>query len=335
MEPTSGGEIRAAGQPGAEDVGMSRYRRICVVIATLLALLPSPRADAQADGCDRDCILAQVETYVSALVAHDPDLAPLAAPVRSSENGRWTQLGEGVWQTITSREGYEQAFIDDSLRSAVYFGAFREGDQPLLLAIRFGFEGGRIVELEHLVSRPDERNQLILRHQLDADTRVNDGILPRDQRVSRDALIAAANSYFDGIASSSDDGVPMHRRCTRRENGVLLLRNPAPETQPCPIGFDRFAYITKVRDRRVAVVDEARGLVLMWAFFDVPGDVPVAPRSRPPSDAPASDGAPRPDPRKVPRSLYIAELFRVESGLIREIEAIMFNLDLGAKSGWE
>jgi len=127
----------------------------------------------------------------------------------------------------------------------------------------------------------------------------------------------------------------MHRECNRRENGVLLLKNVNPDTEPCPIGFHRFNYITDVRDRRVAVVDTQRNLVLLWAFFDVPGNIEVASRSLGPSDIQSPEGQPRIDTRKIPRSLYIAELFRLESGQIRDIEAIMFNLDLGTKSGWE
>jgi hypothetical protein len=73
----------------------------------------------------------------------------------------------------------------------------------------------------------------------------------------------------------------------------------------------------------------------MWAFFDVPGNIEVAPGPWGPSDIQSPEGQTRIDTRKIPRSLYIAELFRLERGLIKNIEAIMFNLDLGAKSGWE
>ncbi len=34
--------------------------------------------------------------------------------------------------------------------------------------------------------------------------------------------------------------------------------------------------MSAIRDRRLAVIDEARGLVLMWAFFDVPGNIAVS-----------------------------------------------------------
>lgn len=72
---------------------------------------------------------------------------------------------------------------------------------------------------------------------------------------------------------------------------------------------------------------------MVWAFSDVPGNVEVAPGPWGPSDL-QTDGEPRIDSRKIPRSLYIAELFRVVDGRIRDIEAIMYNLDLGTTAGW-
>jgi hypothetical protein len=305
------------------------------LLALMASLLLTPQLNAQS--CDRNCVLVTVNSYVTALMAHDPSLVDLSANPRSTENGVDVMIGEGIWNSLVSQGGYRQTFVDDSLNSAVFFGAFTEqtdaGEARLLLAIRFAFEDGKITELEHMLSRPDERNRLINRHSLTGPNPVYEEILPDDQRSTRAELIAAGHAYFDGIANSTDEGVPMDRYCHRRENGVTLLSNPEPENQACPTGFARFAYITDIRDRRVAVVDEARGLVLLWAFFDVPGNVDVSGSSGP-SDV-YTDGQPDLDTRRLPRSLYIAELFRVIDGNIREIEAIMFNLDFGSKSGWE
>lgn len=280
--------------------------------------------------CERQCIEAIVNDYVQALVAHDPNTIAADSTLRVTENGQVTPLGEGIWQSITQRESYSQVFVDDGLQDAVFFGAFREQDNPLLLALRFKLNDQRIVEVESLVSRPDERNRLISRHELTEANPAFEIELPTEQRQTREQLIAAGHAYFDGLQYNTDEGVPMHRECLRRENGVVLLRNRNPETEACPTGFARFSYITDIRDRSVAIVDEARGLVLMWAFFDVPGNIAVTGQGGP-SDV---GGANASDTRRMPRSLYIAELFRWVDGGIKDIDAVMFNLDLGATSGW-
>lgn len=314
----------------------SSSSNLFICVKALILLLLASQSYAQTV-CDRTCIIAKVDQYVAALVAHDPTLVNFSADPRSTQNGEETAIGEGIWNTIVDESGYRQTFVDDGLQSAVFFGAFTEqteaGEQRLLLAIRFAFEDSTITELEHMLSRPDERNRLINRHNLTGPNPVYEEILPDSQRSSREELIAAGHAYFDGIANSTDEGVPMDSYCHRRENGITLLSNPDPENQACPTGFARFAYITAIRDRRVAVVDEARGLILMWAFFDVPGNIEVSGNSGP-SDV-YNDGQLATDTRRQPRSLYIAELFRVVNGNIREIEAVMYNLDFGSKSGWE
>jgi len=316
---------------------MKSIKRLLLNTSLLLVAVMSCQSGLAQTDCSRECVLNAVDEYVAALVARDASSLSLADNVRSTENGIGTNLGEGIWMTIGEAGSYRQTFVDDGLQSAVFFGAFTEhtnnGEERLLLAIRFAFEGDTITELEHMLSRPDARNRLINRHNLTEPNPVYEEILPVAQRSTREELIAAGHAYFDGIANSTDEGVPMDPYCHRRENGVTLLSNPEPENQACPTGFARFAYITDIRDRRVAVVDEERGLVLLWAFFDVPGNIEVSGNSGP-SDV-YNDGQPSVDTRRQPRSLYIAELFRVIDGGIREIEAIMFNLDFGSRSGWE
>lgn len=299
----------------------------------VLAMTASTFASAEEQSqCNRECIIQQVNDYVAALAANAPSQVQHLRVVKSTQNDKLMPIGEGIWQTITDQGGYQQVFVDSNLNSAVFFGAFSEGEEPLLLAIRFAFDGGKITELEHLVSRPDERNRLIRRHQLTAPNPVYEKVLAPEERSSREDLVAAADGYFDSIAENVSK-VDMSPYCNRRENGVFLLRNENPETEACPIRFEVFNYITDVRDRRVAVVDEERGLVLAWAFFDIPGTVEVSPGPFGPSDL-QTEGEPRVDSRKIPRSLYIAELFRVVDGQIQDIEAIMYNLDLGSTVPW-
>jgi len=85
-------------------------------------------------------------------------------------------------------------------------------------------------------------------------------------------------------------------------------------------------FVMRIRDRRYLVVDEERGLVVAFAFFD--------------HDAGASRHFTTPDGRSVtagptvPWTWEIAELFKVEKGLLHEIEAILERAPYGMTSGW-
>jgi hypothetical protein len=41
-----------------------------------------------------------------------------------------------------------------------------------------------------------------------------------------------------------------------------------------------------------------------------------------------------PQKQHLPRTLFLCELFKVEDGRIRQIEAVMRNMPLGADVGW-
>ena len=82
--------------------------------------------------CGRDCVLGLVEDYVDALVKHDLRSLNFAENLRSTENGKYIKPSTGIGQTITSRESYSQAFVDQDLGDAVFFGAFREGDEAVV-----------------------------------------------------------------------------------------------------------------------------------------------------------------------------------------------------------
>ena len=87
-------------------------------------------------------------------------------------------------------------------------------------------------------------------------------------------------------------------------------------------------HIDDVRDRRLAAVDEARGLVILIVVFDHSatkktvhvkgiGELEVAAY------------------HQEPNSVLIAELFKVRSGGIAHIEAILEFAPYSTRTGWE
>ena len=85
-------------------------------------------------------------------------------------------------------------------------------------------------------------------------------------------------------------------------------------------------FVTRIRDRRFVAVDRERGLVFAFVFFDhAAGETRTftTPSGREVTAGPAQ-----------PWTWYIAELFRIEKGEIRRIEATLERVPYGMTSGW-
>jgi hypothetical protein len=85
-------------------------------------------------------------------------------------------------------------------------------------------------------------------------------------------------------------------------------------------------FVTRIRDRRYVAVDEERGLVFAFAFFDhSAGDTRnfETPAGRAVAAGPVQ-----------PWTWEIAELFKVRGGTLHEIEAVLDRSPYGMTSGW-
>lgn len=314
----------------------SRFnRRVLLVVLTLLASMPGHRSFAAAPAalqsgaqdarCDRACLLAIVSDYLDALEKHDPTGLPVASDVRVTENGRISKLGEGIWKTASSFS-YRQSFVDPVSGQAGFYGVVKEEeDTGDIFALRIKVRNRKIVEVETLVARPGSHPIFNPDGILTPKAVFND-VVPESERSSRQQLIAAANSYFDGIERHKPEIIPFHPDCNRTENGIQTTNNPPRFPSNCRESIAGVSYISRVRDRRFPVVDETHGLVWAIVLFDIPGNLASLP--------PTSDKQIQAKLRE-PRSLLLFELFKVESGRIAEIEAFMSNVPLGASSGWQ
>jgi hypothetical protein len=126
--------------------------------------------------------------------------------------------------------------------------------------------------------------------------------LPAAERLPREALIAIANSYFDGLSAQDGAIVAAHVGCARVENGFTVTGRPIkdkPEAKSdCATNLSGFN-IQYVAARRFPVVDQEAGVVLgMGIFIRKPGT---------------------PQRRNV-----LSEWFTIDHKLIRSIHAAMF-----------
>lgn len=268
---------------------------------------------------------AVMDRYLEALQAHDLSLLPLASAPRVTENGYPIQLGHGLFETACGMT-YRHDVEDQVNGQIAMFGAVRESNLLANVWLRLKIERDSITEIETIVAR--QGGASLVRPELLSEPKpIYQQLLSASERSTRSQLIAIANRYFDAIENNTSD-VPFHPSSNRTANGQQTT-NTGPVPLSCLAQFEKkiFSYITRVRERRFLLVDEAKGLVCGTFLMDVPGrreDFALFPI---PFDK-------LPTHMVTPHTIMLAELFKIVDGQIREIEATMVNVPLGAISGW-
>ena len=113
---------------------------------------PAPVQDPQLL-CDRACLQAAADSYLKAVVAHDPKLLNLDEHVRFTEDGQELQLGDGFWNTASGVGAAQQFYPDPQTQQITYVGTMREFDNLVLMAMRLKVRDRRISEVETLFYR--------------------------------------------------------------------------------------------------------------------------------------------------------------------------------------
>jgi hypothetical protein len=283
--------------------------------------------------CDRACLEGLIDQYLAALMAHDPSRLPLHDIAKFTENGQRLRLGDGLWNTASDLGTYKLYVADPQAGQVGFFGTIRENGTPAILALRLKVENGSIAEVETLVARDEKGAQRL--EKLKGPHSVFLETVPLAERASREALIEIANMYFTGLEQNDGQGVyPFTDDCNRLENGKQTTNHPSEEARPfdaealgCKEQFELgfFRFVTRIRDRRFVVIDQERGLVLAFVFFDHAGNIPTVT---------LTNGRTIPIGVARPWTWEIAELFKVERGLLRQIEAVLCESPYGMNSGW-
>src|SRR5687767_13197159 len=86
------------------------------------ALAQVAAAPVAAQSCDRECLFAQVDSYLAALKAKDPALAQFADGVKFTENNVPLEPGDGLWGTITGMGDYDLRFADEQNGEVGFYG---------------------------------------------------------------------------------------------------------------------------------------------------------------------------------------------------------------------
>ena len=258
---------------------------------SLAGALSAQNGNGKSGACDRACLEGFVDQYLDAVTAHDPKLVPLAKNVKFTENGQKLVIPDGLWNSMVGKGTY-RLFVDDPQAGSVAFiGTIKEEGRTPRRADggrdRAAAEAGESADLGSgnaswcAIRRPAERlekigtpNHLFLE------------AVPEAQRMSRADLIKTANMYFSGMQQNDGKGVyPFTDDCNRIENGMQTTNAPLKEgqTRPDPATATNYSsawgckeqfqsgllhFVTRIRDRRYVAVDQERGLVFSFVFFD-------------------------------------------------------------------
>jgi hypothetical protein len=318
----------------------------------LLAGVSARTATAQvaaASECNATCLTNLADQYVAAMVKHDPSGLPLAPGYKYTENTAAIQIGDGLWVGASEAPTTFKIYAADPASKQVgLYCVMKEFNKPIILALRLKVEEGKITEIEHVVVRdirPVGIPNLVTPRPGLVQT------IPVSQRVSRDEMFRIADSYFDSIEQSNGDLAPYADDCVRHENGMQTTTNKTPSPTPLDsavsgpgtnsamskllalgchdsMNTHGLSYITKIRPRRLIIIDQERGLVFGFPMFVHRGNV----RQIKIVGVPGVDTIPM---NFGPIDLQATEIFAIRDGKIHEIEAMGYLLPYNAKTGWE
>jgi len=273
-----------------------------------------------AGDCDRRCLKTVTEQYLKALVDHAPKNAPLAKSYRHTENAVDVAPGKGLWETATALGKFQRIYVDAVQGQTGFFGLIEEQGLSAIVSLRLKIVDRKVTESEAIIGR---KGVSLYEPQNLIDHGPGDASIPATKRSTREEMIAAADSYFNGAQSQNPAIVLQKPGCDRYENGVKMTHRQGSGaggvsmSGDCAATIANAKQISAVVDRRYPVVDEEAGLVMGTAIFN-----------RPP-------GAKRSDGTLWPR-LLLTEFFPVENARFTAIYAAMYYLPAEAKdAGWK
>jgi hypothetical protein len=312
-------------------------------------------AQAAAPACNRACLEGMAERYLDAVAANNPAAVPLSPNVRFTEDGQRLLIGDGLWNTMKGKGKYRLFVTDVPAGQVTLLATIQEDHREpdnfngSLISLRLRVANGQIADIEQIVFRfPNETGQNFNRTYNNVDAMQTHPkylqAVPANERMSRADLVQQGNKYFTGLQKNDGKGdYPFTADCDRHENGGRATNAPTPagQTRPDPktaTGYsgqwtciEQFKsglmhFVNRIRDRRFVAVDEERGIVFAFAFFDHSGGETRRFRA--------------PDGRELvvgpvqPHTWQIAEVFKIEKGQISKIDAFLQRSPYGMNSGW-
>ncbi len=306
-------------------------------LAILAAALVGGPAAAKDKPCDRGCLEGLVGKYLTALAAHDPAKLPTARGLVFVENDQPLKLGEGTWASVDGLGHYRHIFSDPEAGEVAVITTVKEHGTGAILDLRLKVQNRRIAEAESLIIR-DPRGAARYEALGAPAAEWLQPVAPAD-RVPRDALVAVADKYLQGMVRNDPKGDYsfFDPDCNRLEHAQQTTNLKTPEayghssdtdfsSMGCEAQYKTgfLGFVTAIRDRRYVVVDEERQAVFAFADLDHNGTVRKIRLS-------TGKDFVIPAYFDVPRTLQAGEAYRMRAGKLWRIEMTLTELPYGMK----
>jgi hypothetical protein len=312
-------------------IKLAKAGMLAISTASMLAVLAVQPVTAQPvtaqpvsaqSACDRQCLAGFTDAWFKGLVSNNASGVPVAANVKITQNGQTTKLGGTFWESADSVP-YRWDIANPRLGDTAAEAVIKNSDGSLtMLIVRLKVKAGVITEIETIKANKGEASALWGPEVLLAKG-VSPALLLSIREPERDSyyrLIAAAESYWRAFQTN---GTPNYHPADllpdtlRFENGLQttgVVRNGVFNTTAK--GFDEGSFLGRnLWDRRYAVVDEERGIVLSMVRFGL------------------KEGA-ESKSTSTADSRIVGEFFAMKRGYIQEIHAVLFNVPDSAPTGW-
>jgi len=338
---------------------------ITVLALALVLAFTACSSEREIVELDRAGIIDVTNTYLAAIVAHDPSAAPLADDIAFVENIQKMSPGQGLWESAVSGPDSFAIYVPDvRTQSAGFMGMMTymaapppqmDGDseesaaaetaaekieQPVLVALRLKLDHGKIIEAEHLTAGISGDSLLHLKTP-------RSGLVtevPEGERMDYDTLVKIGASYYDALDDNDGSLMPFADDCQRQENGMITAGADAG-AGPNNAGTGSIArdcagqlsskvmtYITTIDNRRLFAADPVTGLTMGLSHFRHSMD--TGPYEVVYTDG--SRGMYEPNFGLGPFDLPAAHIFKIGAdGKVHEIEAMGFVAPHNAPTGWE
>ena len=317
-----------------------------LVLGSIGAAAPADAAKARGGAaCGEACLKGVMDRYLDALARHDVKAVPAAPRYRYTENAAEIRLGEGLWATFNKWGPYRHDAFDPSTGGVVSYLSLTENHEiPFddLLAVRLKVVGGKITEIETVLSR-HARAAVNLPPKDPSWMEIMNRIEPPKTRLTRAQLIEGSIGYMRAVAFADGELAPFAESCIRLENGNITAigandASPVPVGNGPPIGivitpgvqaelpplmgsgcgkqlnYRSYAFITGYEDAHFPIVDVERQIVFSTFNFMRRGDVE--------SWTYKGNVFPMPQAMREPNEMLNTEYFKFVDGKISRVEAV-------------